>query len=399
MYQVGEALLGSEPEVAHIDLIIGKKDGPVGIAFANALSSLSAGHTPLLAVIRPNLLTKPSTLIIPKVTITNLKQAEKIFGPAQYAVGRAVVDAVAEGIIPSSQVEDLVIICSVFIHPNAKDFKKIYHYNYGATKLALRRALSNYPSIDKLNKEKEKASHIIMGFRIRRLFNPPYLQVALDVPNIESLRKVLTKLPFSDKLLLEAGTPLIKRYGLEVIGKIRDVQKDAFIIADLKTLDVGRVEVRLAFDCTADAVSISGLAPLETIEKAIHEAKKCGIYAYLDMMNVTNPITLLSALKNKPDVVLLHRGIDQEITEKTLKLDSIDGIRKILGKKVLIALAGGIKPSNLKSILKIADIIIVGRYIIKSRDIEASAREFLRYLGDDIDLMRLYLDDDEHYSE
>ena len=69
MYVIGEALVGDGPELAHIDLVIGDKEGPVGMAFANALSQLSAGHTPLLAVVRPNLLTKPATLVIPKVTL------------------------------------------------------------------------------------------------------------------------------------------------------------------------------------------------------------------------------------------------------------------------------------------------------------------------------------------
>ena len=66
MYLIGEALVGDGAELAHIDLIIGDKEGPVGMAFANALSQLSAGHTPLLAVVRPNLLTKPATLVIPR---------------------------------------------------------------------------------------------------------------------------------------------------------------------------------------------------------------------------------------------------------------------------------------------------------------------------------------------
>ena len=97
---IGEALIGDGDELAHVDLLIGRKDGPVGNAFANGLSQLSVGHTPLLSVIRPNLITKPATIIIPKVTVGNLDDASKIFGPAQTAVGRAVADAVEEGIIP-----------------------------------------------------------------------------------------------------------------------------------------------------------------------------------------------------------------------------------------------------------------------------------------------------------
>ena len=94
MYRIGEALIGDGPELAHVDLLIGDKQGPVGQAFANGLSNLSVGHTPLTSVIRPNLMTKPATLIIPKVTVGDLEDASKIFGPAQTAVARAVADAV-----------------------------------------------------------------------------------------------------------------------------------------------------------------------------------------------------------------------------------------------------------------------------------------------------------------
>ena len=144
---IGEALIGDGDELAHIDLIIGEKEGPAGTAFANGLTQLSVGHTPLLTVIRPNLMTKPATLIIPKVTVGDLDDASKIFGPAQTAVGRAVADAVAEGIIPEDKVEDWVINVSVFISPAAEDYRKIYQYNYGATKLAIKRALAGYPSM------------------------------------------------------------------------------------------------------------------------------------------------------------------------------------------------------------------------------------------------------------
>ena len=99
-YFVGEALLGEAPNLAHIDLIIGSKDGPVGVSFANALSSPSICHGGLLACIRPNLLTKPISLVIPKVTVSKMEEANKIFGPAQAAVAKAIADAVEENLIP-----------------------------------------------------------------------------------------------------------------------------------------------------------------------------------------------------------------------------------------------------------------------------------------------------------
>jgi 5,6,7,8-tetrahydromethanopterin hydro-lyase len=145
---IGEGLVGDGNEIAHIDLLIGDKDGPVGVAFANALANQSAGHSSLLAVVTPNLVCKPCTVMITKVTIKGAKQAVQMFGPAQAAVARAVVDSVAEGVIPKSKAEDYVIVCGVFIHWQAADDAKIYQYNYDATKLAIKHAMTGAPKID-----------------------------------------------------------------------------------------------------------------------------------------------------------------------------------------------------------------------------------------------------------
>ncbi len=228
-YLIGEALLGEGNEIAHVDLLIGDKDGPVGKAFANGLSNLSAGHTPLLAVIRPNLPPKPHTLLVPKVTVKNMEDAGKIFGPAQAAVAKAVADAVEEEVIPKDKVDDWVIVCSVFIHPQASDYRRIYQYNYGATKLALRRALKKYPSLEKILYDKDRAKHPIMGFKVPRLWRPPYLQISLDPPELEKAKKVISQVPGSDRIIIEAGTPLIKRYGTRVM-RVERGAKDAFIL-------------------------------------------------------------------------------------------------------------------------------------------------------------------------
>src|SRR5215468_207643 len=94
---IGESLVGDGNEVAHIDLIIGSKSGPAGAAFAHALSNQKDGFTTLLAVVTPNLPAKPDTLLFNKVTIKGVAQAVQMFGPAQAAVARAVVDSVANG--------------------------------------------------------------------------------------------------------------------------------------------------------------------------------------------------------------------------------------------------------------------------------------------------------------
>ena len=161
---VGEALVGEGNEIAHIDLLIGDKAGPVGVAFANALARQSAGHSNLLAVLTPNLAVKPATVLITKVTIKGATQAVQMFGPAQAAVANAVADSVEQGVIPKDQAENLVIVCGVFIHWEAKDNKKIYDYNYEATKLSFARAMKGEPSASEMIAKKSTAKHPFAGF-------------------------------------------------------------------------------------------------------------------------------------------------------------------------------------------------------------------------------------------
>jgi 5,6,7,8-tetrahydromethanopterin hydro-lyase len=159
----GEALTGDGNELAHIDLLIGSKSGPVGEAFASAFTNEKEGHTNLLAVVTPNLPAKPDTVISNKVTIKGEKQAVQLFGPAQAAVARAVVDSVAEGVIPRDQVDDLCLIVGVFIHWEATDDKKIYDYNYEAVKLSIARAVNGEPSIDQVLADTPSARHPFAG--------------------------------------------------------------------------------------------------------------------------------------------------------------------------------------------------------------------------------------------
>ena len=162
-FYVGEALSGDGNEIAHIDLLIGDKSGPVGVAFANALANQSHGHSNLLAVLTPNLAVKPATVMITKVTIKGAKQAVQMFGPAQYAVAKAVADSVAAGVIPKDQAEKLCIVCGVFIHWEAADDKKIFQYNYDATKLSIARAMKSEPSVSEMIAHKDTAKHPFSG--------------------------------------------------------------------------------------------------------------------------------------------------------------------------------------------------------------------------------------------
>src|SRR3954464_10605699 len=156
---VGESLVGDGAEVAHIDLLIGRKDGPLGQAFASALLNQKEGHTNLLAVVAPNLPTKPDTIIANKVTIKGATQAVQMFGPAQAAVARAVVDSVREGVIPEDQVDDLCVVVGVFIHWEATDDKKIFDWNYTAAKESIARALRGEPSMQQVLDGEADARH------------------------------------------------------------------------------------------------------------------------------------------------------------------------------------------------------------------------------------------------
>jgi 5,6,7,8-tetrahydromethanopterin hydro-lyase len=156
---VGEALVGDGNEVAHIDLILGPRGSSAETAFCNALINQRQGINGLLAVVAPNLLAKPNTVMFNKVFIKGAKQAVQMFGPAQHAVATAVMDCVADGTIPASQADDLFIAVGVFIHWDAQDDKKIHDYNYEATKLSIKRAVAGEPKAADVVAQYKKVKH------------------------------------------------------------------------------------------------------------------------------------------------------------------------------------------------------------------------------------------------
>src|SRR5207247_2349872 len=147
---IGESLVGDGNEVAHIDLIIGSKSGPAGTAFTHALSNQKDGFSTLLAVVSPNLPAKPDTILFNKVTIKGATQAVQMFGPAQAAVARAVVDSVESGVIPRDRADDYCVLVGVFIHWEATADKKMYDFNYQATREAIQRALAGKPTVNEV---------------------------------------------------------------------------------------------------------------------------------------------------------------------------------------------------------------------------------------------------------
>ncbi|MDP7536978.1 MAG: formaldehyde-activating enzyme [Methylococcales bacterium] len=156
---VGESLIGDGNEVAHIDLIIGPRGSAAETSFANCITNNKDGFSSLLAVVAPNLMVKPSTVMFNKVTIKGSKQAVQMFGPAQRGVAMAVADSVEDGTIPVEEADDLFIAVGVFIHWAAEDDAKIQEYNYAATKEALARAVAGSPTAAEVVAAKGEATH------------------------------------------------------------------------------------------------------------------------------------------------------------------------------------------------------------------------------------------------
>ena len=157
--RVGESLVGDGNEIAHIDLIIGPRGSAAETAFANALTNNKDGFSTLLAVVAPNLMVKPATILFNKVTIKGSKQAVQMFGPAQRAVAMAVADCVEDGTIPADEADDLFVSVGVFIHWLAEDDAKIEEFNYKATKEALQRAVAGTPTAKEVVAGKAAAKH------------------------------------------------------------------------------------------------------------------------------------------------------------------------------------------------------------------------------------------------
>lgn len=156
---VGESLVGDGNEVAHIDLIMGPRGSAAEAAFCSALTNNKDGFSTLLALVAPNLACKPNTILYNKVTIKGATQAVQMFGPAQRAVGMAVMDCVEDGTIPANEADDIFICVGVFIHWLAEDNNKIQDYNYQAVKESIKRAVAREPKASEVVAKKGSAAH------------------------------------------------------------------------------------------------------------------------------------------------------------------------------------------------------------------------------------------------
>jgi bifunctional enzyme Fae/Hps len=255
-----------------------------------------------------------------------------------------------------------------------------------------------------------------------------YLQVALNSTLAEA-RQVIRSLPYSDRIIIEAGTPLIKRHGMEAISKLRyywqqkadpfafeedaiapqlqgaeglklivqamsgsQIAKNtlqqkmaggmaqAYIVADLKCIDRGDTEVQIAAGAGASAAVVMGSAPVETVNTFIAACLKAGIDSMVDMMGVDQPIKVLRLLKKPPRVVILHRGVDETSDNKSKTLP-IHQIAKVKGSyDVMIAIAGGDSSREVQSaVFNGANIVVVWKdFYQQSGETKTLAENFLK---------------------
>ena len=254
-----------------------------------------------------------------------------------------------------------------------------------------------------------------MNRKILSKLNPKkrYLQVALN-STLEEAKKIIDSLPISDRIIIEAGTPLIKRYGEYGIRQIRDwyekhlskqilapaanisansvlsllfqsaltgtatiqktssqtAQKDEiipYVVADLKTMDRGEAEVEIAAMAGASAAIALGSAPIETLNSFIAACETNGLDAMIDMMNVEFPLSVLRSLKKAPAVVIIHRGVDEEKFNREKQIP-LHEIRRIKGNynNIMISIAGGDTLREVqRSIFNDADIVVVWKSVLQ----------------------------------
>lgn len=209
-----------------------------------------------------------------------------------------------------------------------------------------------------------------MKLQKKLLDDPPYIQLAIDIPYLPIVEELLSKISKSDfhELLIEVGTPLMKNEGLvRIVPVIRKYYPDNYIIADFKTLDVGKLEVKIGYEGGANAGVVSGLAPIETITGFISECRTLGIDSWLDTLglSVREVMTKINQLQEFPNVIIIHRGIDEEISGKKTSWKIIQELKNLVPS--LIACAGGIDLSTAHEPLTAdGDILIIGRAIYQA---------------------------------
>jgi bifunctional enzyme Fae/Hps len=191
-----------------------------------------------------------------------------------------------------------------------------------------------------------------------------YLQIAFN-SDLLAVNRILPIIPKSDRILIEAGTPFIKREGFDGINRIKQIW-GGVVVADIKTMDGALEEVDLAYNAGASAATVLGSASVETINFFLKRCKELNMVSMIDMINVEEPLKVLMKLRQSPDVVILHKGRDEETTRgKVIKYKHINKIRSKFN--VLISAAGGVDLKEASSaIFNGANIVVVN--IVSTKD-------------------------------
>ena len=266
----------------------------------------------------------------------------------------------------------LIVAIIFFLVKNPKSLTT-YFSNYLQMTSKLQNTLTeNNPDIPKelsTNAQPITPANIfnVLSKKVRLEKRKKYLHVALN-STLEEAGEIISQLPASDRILIEAGTPLIKIYGTEAISRIKTLAPaGAYIVADNKCTDLAAREVEMMANAGANASTCLGVAPIETIDSFIEECQKFNIDSMVDMMNVENALSVLKKLKKLPDVVMLHRGVDETelSTEKQIPFYQIKQIKG--NYDVLVAVAGGdtIREAQ-RAIFNDADIVVVWKNFYQS---------------------------------
>jgi 3-keto-L-gulonate-6-phosphate decarboxylase len=206
-----------------------------------------------------------------------------------------------------------------------------------------------------------------------------YLQIALDFINLNSALELTRKIPKEKDIIFEVGTPLIKSEGVRAISAIKNEVKENIVIADLKTLDVGEIEVEIAKLGKADGAVVSALAPKKTIEKFLAACKKADMIAVVDLIGYTGDLNKLKEFSESIDVLLFHSGIDEgsDIDYAVKRAREI----KEMFPEIALAMAGGLTSKEILLLLNYSvDIFVVGRYITKAQDPAEKTLEILNII-------------------
>ena len=183
-----------------------------------------------------------------------------------------------------------------------------------------------------------------------------YFQIAFNY-DIGLVERILPTIPQDDRILIEAGTPFIKKYGEAGIRMIKDLWP-GYVVADIKTVDGAAQEVEEAYHAGASAATVIGTASTETIDLFIKTCDEFGMDSMIDMLNIDRVMRVLWPLKKQPSVVVIHRGRDEESSfGAMIKYKQISKIKGKYG--VMISAAGGVDLKESRSaIFNGAEIVV-----------------------------------------